>query len=240
MSEVLTNPYVFGVPAQNFIDNPISDVWEVVNSSLWTIGSGRATANGVADIDPNICRYDLQESFGAGNNLSDTTWTIRWSAELNSVAGGSGFHSMPISVTSDKGNVEASGNMIEAFVLDSAFVGHVYSTYCSWVDSGTLHSNYGGYTATAQAEDTQYWYQLQRISASDFTLKVFDNDSYSTGQLGNTWTASSPSSTAYSAADVEAITDLRYIELGYRNGNAGFNGNGWDYLMEVYNDTLSP
>jgi len=236
LSEVLTNPYVFAGVSTEFIDNPISDVWEVVNSSLWTIGSGRATASGTANSDPNICRYDLQESFGSGNNLSDTTWTIRWSAELNSVTGGSGFHSMPISVTSDEGSVEESGNLIEAFVLDSAFNGHVYSTYCSWVDSGTLHSSYGSYSGTAQAEDTQYWYQLQRISASDFTLKTY-SDYFST-QIGSTWTASSDPQ--YSSSDVEAITDLRYIELGYRNGNAQFNGNGWNYLMEVYNDTLTP
>jgi len=223
-----------GVAAQTFIDNPISDVWTVVNSSLWTIGSGRATASGTANSNPNICRYDLNTNWG--NNLSDTTWTIRWSAELNNVTGANGFHSMPISVTSDTGSVEASGNMIEAFVLDSAFSGHVYSTYCSWVDSGTHHSSDGSYSTAAQAEDTQYWYELQRIAADDFTLKTY-SDAWST-QIGDTWQCSEDPQ--YSASDVEAITDLRYIELGYRNGNPGFAGNGWNYLFEVYNNTLSP
>jgi len=230
-----------GVAAQTFIDNPISDVWEVVNTALWTIGSGRATCSigqpPGASSNPNICRYDLNTNWG--NNLSDTTWTIRWSAELNNVTGSNGFHSMPISVTSDEGSVEASGNMIEAFVLDSAGIGHVYSTYCSWVDSGTHHSSDGSYSTAAQAEDTQYWYELQRIAADDFTLKTYDADTYDVAdQVGDTWQCSEDPQ--YSASDVEAITDLRYIELGYRNGNAGFAGNGWNYLFEVYNNTLSP
>ena len=88
----LTNPYmVTAGGVTEFIDNPISDVWTVVNSSLWTIGSGKATADGTANSNPNICRYDLQDTFGSGNNLSDTTWTIRWSAELDIVTGASGF-----------------------------------------------------------------------------------------------------------------------------------------------------
>jgi len=222
-----------GVAAQTFIDNPISDVWEVVNSNLWTIGSGRATANGTAGVatNPNICRYDLNTNWG--NNLSDTTWTIRWSAQLYSVAGNNGFHSMPISVTSDEGSVEASGNMIEAFVLDSAAPTHLYNTYCSWVDSGTVHSSYGTGGTASQSLGTQYWYQLQR------TLKTYDADTYADDdQIGDTWICSEDAQ--YDAAEVEAITDLRYIELGYRNGNAQFNGVGWDYLIEVYNNTLSP
>jgi len=228
-----------GVSAQNFIDNPISDVWTVVNSSLWTIGSGRATCNGVANSNPNICRYDLQESFGSGNNLSDTTWTIRWSAELNSVAGDSGFHSMPIGITSNTGSTEESGNLIEAFVLDSAFNGHVYSTYCMWVEGDIKHGSDGSYSTAAQAEDTQYWYELQRTALDDFTLKTYSADTYAPAQqLGTTWTASSDPD--YVAAEVEAITDLRYVELGNRNGHPTYAGNGWDYSMEVYNNTLTP
>jgi len=227
-----------GGGATEFIDNPITDVWDIVNTSLWTEGSGRMTCSGTANSNPNIARYDLQNSFGSGNNLSDTTWTIRWSAELNNVTGSNGFHSMPIGIFSGTGDTPTSGteNGIEAFVLDSAFSGHVYSTFCSWVEGGTSHSSDGGYVTVAQVEDTQYWYELQRTALDDFTLKVY-SDYFST-QIGSTWTASSDP--AYSASDVEAITDLRYIEFGYRAGHPTYAGNGWNYLMEAYNDTLSP
>ena len=238
----LTNPYmVTAGGVTEFIDNPISNVWTVVNSTLWTIGSGKATADGTANSNPNICRYDLQDTFGSGNNLSDTTWTIRWSAELDIVTGASGFHSVPIGIFSGTGATEGAGteNGIEAFVLDAygALASQVYKPYCSWVEDGNVHSSYGGYTSTAtQVWDTQYYYQLQRTALDDFELKIY-SDEFVT-QLGTTWTASSDS--AYSAADVENITDLRYIELGYRNGASSFTGIGWDYFMEVYNDTLSP
>jgi len=235
----LTNPYMVVAGAETeFIDNPISDVWTVVNSSLWTIGSGRATCDGVANSNPNICRYDLQESFGAGNNLSDTTWTIRWSAELNNVTGANGFHSMPIGIFSGTGATPygTGENGINPMVLDSAGSGHVYSTYCTWFEDGNEHSSYGGYVTASQVEDTQYWYELQRTALDDFTLKVY-TDAWIT-QSGSTWTASSDPD--YVQSEVEAITDLRYVELGYRAGHATYVGNGWNYLFEVYNDTLSP
>ena len=229
---------------KEFVDNPISDVWTVVNP-IWTIGSGRATVDGTANSEPNICRYDLQDTFGSGVNLSDTTWTIRWSSYLDIVTGSSGFHSMPIGIYSGTGATEDAGteNGIEAMVLDAygSSSANVYDTYCSWVENGTLHSTYGPYSGhdCDQARDTQYWYELPRISADDFTLKTYDADTYDVAdQVGDTWTASSDS--AYSASDVEAITDLRYVELGYRNGNAGFTGIGWNTLMEVYNETLTP
>jgi len=226
-----------GVPAQNFIDNPISDVWTVVNSSLWSIGSGRATCDGVANSNPNICRYDLQDAWGAGNNLSDTTWTIRWSAELNNVTGANGFHSMPIGLFSGTGATPygTGENGISAMVLDGTGVSSVSSTFCKWFEDGNEHGN-ASYTTAAQAEDTQYWYELQRTALDDFTLKTY-SDAWST-QIGDTWTASL--SPLYSSSDVEAITDLRYVELGYRVGHSTYEGNGWDYLIEVYNNTLSP
>jgi len=238
----LTNPYRYAGEVTEFIDNPISDVWTAVNTSLWTIGSGRATFDGASTSAPNIARYDLQDSFGSGNNLSDTTWTIRWSGYLDIVTGGSGNKSMCLGVWSEIGAHEGSSNGIDAMVMDSKNACPTacgfHQPYCTWCAGGSAISSWGAYTSTAvQVMDTQYYYQLQRIALDDFELKIFTDSGFSS-QLGDTWAVSNDP--VYVAAEVEAITDLRYLEFGYRPSAASYIGIGWNTFMEVYNDTLSP
>jgi len=130
--------------------------------------------------------YDL----GAGN-VSNSQWVLRFKWKIIDIT---------ISTSTDFGFFGLSSETGGKGTVQD-FVGYTYNPYSSYPYDLQLHNQDGAVLQLGTGDNTgsayslandwadgdEFWYEMVRDSTT-LTLKVFDNDSYSTGQVGSTIT----------------------------------------------------
>ena len=74
------------------------------------------------------------------------------------------------------------------------------------------------------SQDTNYWVEVRRTSATTFTIKAFTNSNYSSNQVGSTGTYTVTSG---------LLDDLRYIHFEEHAQNVGYDSYGGGILTDL-------
>lgn len=211
-----------GVPAPTFSDDfSGADAW--VDQDSAKIGVNTVTDvldfNFVADGTNDSCTYDL----GAGA-VNDTLWTLRFKFHSTTISDGTSLLFW-IGLTDTAGTTDSNG------VRD--FMGAVFD-YSGTNQHGAIDSNGAAVSGTPEnpqsspfTNGSDYWIEIQRTSATVYTVKVFDESTY-TNQVGSTSTG----------ASVAGTSGLRYIIL--MNFAAVGAGSWTGYIDDIkfYNNSL--
>jgi len=211
--------------APTFEDDFSSDDWTDTGSNIGVNTSTNVLDfNGVTDGSNSASVYDL----GAGN-VSDTAWVCRFKYTLTSWTNPSGATNYIFIGLSDLPQTTAS-SASQDFIgfqttrnLNGSIGRELLDT------DGALVLGASGVAMDNPSIGTQ-WIEIVRTSATQATIKVFSDSTYST-QVGNTVTATVSSGTS----------GLRYIKVMNRdNVSNGGTLIGSIDDVEFYNDVTTP
>ena len=180
-----------------FRGNPTNDNIDILNSNAYD----------------NIY-YDL-------GSVSDTKWLCKFKVTLTT-AGSQSLGFCYFYVGSTTGDANESNDGLGFYFYDNANNTTALADNGNRPDQTTVTANLGISPST-----TTYYAEMKRTSAEEFVVKLYDNDSYSSGQLGSTATLSISS----------GITGLQYFKIMGYNTTGGLVGTLDDF--EFYNNSTT-
>jgi hypothetical protein len=187
-----------------------------LNSSGWVTSNGSKfgyNGNSIDILNSNAYEsvyYDLE-------SVSDTKWLCRFKVTLTT-AGSQSLGFCYFYVGSLNGNANQTNDGLGFYFYDNANNTYALADNGNRPDQTTVTGALGISPST-----TTYYAEMKRTSAEEFVVKLYDNDSYSYGQLGSTATLSISS----------GITGLRYFKIMGYSTTGGLVGTFDDF--EFYN-----
>ena len=188
--------------------------WVPSNSAKFVYNSGN---NNIDILNSNAyenIHYDL-------GSVSDTKWLCRFKVTLTT-AGSQSLGFCYFYVGSTTGDANESNDGLGFYFYDNANNTTALADNGNRPDQTTVTANLGISPST-----TTYYAEMKRTSAEEFVVKLYDNDSYSSGQLGSTATLSISS----------GITGLQYFKIMGYNTTGGLVGTLDDF--KFYNGVSS-
>lgn len=188
--------------------------WVTSNSAKFVYNS---TNNNIDILNSNAydnIYYDL-------GSVSDTKWLCRFKVTLTT-AGSQSLGLCYFYVGSTTGDANESQDGLGFYFYDNANNTTAVADNGNRPDQTTVTSNLGISPST-----TTYYAEMKRTSETEFVVKLFDNDSYTSGQLGSTGTLTISSS----------YTGLQYFKIMGYTTSGGLVGTLDDF--KFYNGVTS-